>query len=90
MCKWKKGFIVFGGEKNFNRILKIRDCFSDIKHFDTARSEWKTIRPSGEILEPRRNQGACIFEKNLIIMGGINNHGKMLDHLYITNLGFMP
>lgn len=89
MTKWKKGFIIFGGEKDFNQILRIRDCFSDAKYFSPQKSEWTTLRVTGEILEARRNHAACMVGKFMIVSGGMNNHGKILSDFYSLSMGIL-
>ncbi len=77
---------MFGGEKSWNRLMRIRECLNDTRIYDIYTSEWKYLRCTGEMIEPRRNHAAVIINKTLIIYGGIDNHGHYLKDVWELNL----
>lgn len=86
---WKNGFLIFGGEKKYNKELKIRECFNDLRYLNLRTLEWKWIRPFGDIIESRRNNAYCSVGKWFFVHGGINNYNRYLNDLYAFNLGFI-
>lgn len=84
---WKNGFLIYGGEKRYNKEMKIRECFNDLRYLNLNTFEWKWIRPFGDIIEARRNNAYCTVGKWLFIHGGINNYGRYMNNFYGFNLG---
>ena len=73
---YKDKIIIFGGEKTFNQTIKQRECYNDIRLYDDRTNRLTKLRCCGELPEPIWNAGSCIFDKYLLIHGGINNKGN--------------
>jgi len=84
--RYQNGIVIFGGEKNYNSILKIRECLNDVRMFIPEQCEWKYLKGHGDLVEPRRNHAAVIVGKHMLIHGGIDNKGMYLNDLMIFNL----
>lgn len=94
MVPYRQKFVVYGGCGIFDKILRIRQCFSRVHIFDTGnpyaeRAIWSTYKPLGETPEARRNHAAVSLGSSVVIYGGVNSNGKLLDDLQILNLETM-
>ncbi|EAR89155.2 kelch motif protein (macronuclear) [Tetrahymena thermophila SB210] len=87
MAMYKKNLIVFGGEKldaQYEQKQKVYQ--NDTRIFNTEKNEWKYLRPSGDIIEPRRNSACCVVGRYFIIQGGLNQKGVFLNDLCILDI----
>lgn len=82
----KQGLMIYGGEKQYNSVLKVRECLNDVRLFNLETKEWKFIKTWGDFIEGRRNHAGVLISKYLVIYGGINNNGHYLNHLANLNL----
>lgn len=64
----------------------MRECLNDLRLFHIEKLEWKQLKCSGEIIEPRRHHTAFIIAKHFIIYGGINSRGNTLKNVWSLNL----
>lgn len=78
--------MIYGGEKQYNNVLRVRECLNDLRAFIVETNEWKFIKTWGDFIEGRRNHAGVLVSKYLIIYGGINNNGHYLNHLANLNL----
>lgn len=83
---YKKSIVVFGGERKFNKTLKIRNCLSDAFLIQPREEHIKDILLSGDAPEQRRNHATNIVGKFLIVTGGVNQHAKCLSSVQVLNL----
>ena len=86
---YKSGFIIHGGEKEFNKALKVRDCLNDVRYFNIESKEWKFLKSWGDFSESRAYHTANLISKLLIIYGGINNNCRILKDIMFLNLGLI-
>ncbi|CAD8070637.1 unnamed protein product [Paramecium primaurelia] len=84
--QYKQSIIIYGGEKKFNNVMRIRECYNDVRMFNPAEKLWTLIKTSGDIIEGRRNHIAQCVGKYFIIFGGINSYGKVLNDACGLNL----
>jgi hypothetical protein len=77
--------IIFGGERKFDKHMKMRSCFNEFLKFDFEKKETTILRTFGEYVESRRNHTAFVIGKYMFLHGGINNHGKFLSDLSYLN-----
>ena len=78
--------IIFGGSILYNKLTKSRQCYNDMFAFHSDTSRWEEIKCGGVALEPRRNHVSCIIGRNLLIHGGVDEHGNYLSDLMMTTL----
>ncbi|CAD8174604.1 unnamed protein product [Paramecium octaurelia] len=83
---YKQSIIIYGGEKKFNNVMRIRECYSDVRMFNPADKLWTQIKSYGDLIEGRRNHIAQCVGKYFIIYGGINSFGKVLNDVCSLNL----
>eukprot|EP01017_Pseudomicrothorax_dubius_P015171 TRINITY_DN17598_c0_g1_i2.p1 TRINITY_DN17598_c0_g1~~TRINITY_DN17598_c0_g1_i2.p1 ORF type:complete len:632 (-),score=66.75 TRINITY_DN17598_c0_g1_i2:144-2039(-) len=84
---FRRKLYVFGGEKMFNPTVKIRDCFNDVRTFDTQTKKWNTIKPSSDtMIEPRRNHIAVVVGNYMFVNGGITSTGRFMNDTWILDL----
>lgn len=69
----------YGGGKMFNRHTSLRECINQVIKFVPTTGEFKTMKQSGAIVKPRRYHTACSFGKYMIIHGGVDDLGRVLD-----------
>ena len=67
--KWRKKLILFGGQKKYNKTMKLRECFNDLWCYLPETGDWKYLRTHGDILDTRRNHAAARIGKDLFIYG---------------------
>mgnify|MGYP000885029317 CR=1 FL=1 len=84
--EYHKSVIIFGGEKNFNHSMRVRECLNDTRSYNPEKNEWKFHKCMGHILEPRRSHSACIHEKHMLIYGGVSQYGRYLNDIWALNL----
>ena len=83
---YKNGLVLYGGEKHYNKVLRVRECFNDVRYFNLETNELKFIKTWGDFVEGRRNHTGVIISKIMLIYGGINNNGKLLNDVTYLNL----
>ncbi|EAR84527.1 kelch motif protein (macronuclear) [Tetrahymena thermophila SB210] len=83
---YKNQLVLFGGERKYNKNVRIRECFSDCRIFNLNTRQWTLVRQFGDFLESRRNHTACLVGKFLIIIGGVDSNGKYLNDVCSVNL----
>ncbi|KAL4486350.1 hypothetical protein ABPG72_007136 [Tetrahymena utriculariae] len=83
---YKNSLVLFGGERKYNKNVRIRECFSDCRIFNINTRQWTLVRQFGDFLESRRNHAACLVGKFLIIIGGVDSNGKYLNDVCSINL----
>lgn len=69
----------YGGGQMYNEQIQQRECLDQIIRYVPHTSEFKTIKQSGKIHDARRYHTACRIGKYMIVHGGINNFGKILE-----------
>ncbi|CAD8086895.1 unnamed protein product [Paramecium sonneborni] len=84
--QYKQNIIIYGGEKKFNQVMKIRECYNDVRMFNPLEKTWAQLKTSGDFIEGRRNHIAQCIGKYFIIFGGINSYGKVLNDVCGLNL----
>ena len=83
---YKNGFVIYGGERQYNSSLRIRECLNDVRYFGVDTGEWKFIKTWGDFVEGRRSHAGVILTKCMVVYGGINNNGKFLNDVVQFNL----
>lgn len=83
---FKNGFVIYGGEKQYNKAFRVRECLNDVRYFNLDTGEWRFIKTWGDFVEGRRNHAGTILTKNMLVYGGINNNGRFLNDLVQLNL----
>lgn len=73
---------IFGGEKKFDTILKLRECAFDFRSFNTETYEWKQFKPNGDTIEGRRGHQMVVVGKNIVIIGGVSSKGHYRNDVY--------
>ncbi|KAL4500675.1 hypothetical protein ABPG72_003099 [Tetrahymena utriculariae] len=87
MAMYKKNLIIFGGEKLDGQYEQKQKVYqNDTRIYNTEKNEWKYLRPSGDIIEPRRNSACCVVGRYFIIQGGLNQKGVLLNDLCIFDI----
>lgn len=79
---YKKSIYIYGGEREFDSILKVRECANDFRSFNTENNEWKVFKPSGDTIEGRRGHLAAVVGRNMVLFGGINIKGVYRNDMY--------
>ena len=82
---YKRKIYIFGGEK-FHATTRHRMTLDDIKVFDTEKSIFSYLSPSGEHISPRRNHACCVVNKHMIVHGGMDGEEKTCSDLWLFNL----
>jgi len=79
---------MFGGGKKYNVQIKARECLSDVKSYDILTDTWNNIKTytNGDLIANRRCHSAIIFNKQMLVYGGINEFGKILDDCWVLSL----
>jgi N-acetylneuraminic acid mutarotase len=80
---------IFGGEKLYDEHTHTRECFNEIRSFNTETLEWRLIKSSGDGIEGRRGHACAVVGKNMLIFGGVNSKGFYLDSLYHLDLSII-
>jgi len=83
---YNRKMIIYGGVKNYNTMLNIRECLNDVRAYDPHSQQWSYLKSSGEIIEARRNHVAVVVGKHLLVQGGISSTGQYLDDLNAFDL----
>ena len=84
---YEDNILIFGGAGRYYKTTKSRLCFNDLFIFRTNIMQWEEIKVRGPIfIEARHHHAGCIIGKHLLIHGGINDQGKYLDDVYISNI----
>lgn len=86
---YKNKLYILGGEKGYNKHLKMKELLNDLLEIDLETQQAKNIIYTGDIIENRSNHTAVIVNKYLIIIGGINSYSKMLSDVVSLNLDTM-
>ena len=77
---YKNKYYIFGGKYlNGNTFAKL-----DI--YDISTNTWTTNSSNYLLFKPRRNHIACLIASQMIIHGGVDETGDILDDSYILNL----
>jgi len=89
---FENSLVVYGGCERFNDILQIRNCFHLVHFYDTRKTHlglnsWSSAKPAGRGPEPRRCHCAVVVGKLMVLFGGMDRVGKVLDDLQGLNLG---
>lgn len=84
--EYRKSVIIFGGEKQFNENIKMRECLNDTRTYNPEKNEWKFLKCVGKVLEPRRSHSASIHDKIMYVYGGISQYSHCLSDLWSLNL----
>jgi hypothetical protein len=81
--------LMFGGEKQFDGSLRVRQCFNDCHYFDTTTCDWQYLPTQGvrgELIPPRRSHVAVMLGKTMLVHGGISNRGGYHNDLWCLQL----
>lgn len=87
---YRNSIIVFGGGGSYNPVLKLRKCYNRLHIYDTSTHytvshKWATPSPCGPIPQIRRNHAAAIIGSTMMIYGGLDDVGNVLDDLMAIN-----
>ncbi|XP_045172598.2 tRNA wybutosine-synthesizing protein 4-like [Mercenaria mercenaria] len=72
--------IVYGGRSQ--NILALGDCYMFMPHTYT----WSKVETSGKAPEPRQSHSACIWNKHMVVAGGLNADLQPLTSVHLLNL----
>ena len=82
----KGNIIIFGGEYKYNTEIRMRETMCDLWAYNVANNEFQVISQGQKLIcEPRKDHAMAQVGINLIIHGGINSRGIMLDDLVSFN-----
>ena len=77
---YKNKYYIFGGKYlNGNTLAKL-----DV--YDIITNTWTTNISNYFLFKPRRNHIACLIGAQMIIHGGVDERGEILDDSYLLNL----
>jgi hypothetical protein len=80
--------IIFGGEKCYNRRMRLRECLNDVMFFNMDTHIMSTLKTIGDYVTPRRFHTADIVNsKFFAIYGGIASNEHGLKDIVLLNLG---
>lgn len=87
---YRNSLIVFGGGGAYNPVLKLRKCYNRLHLYDTSMShtvshKWTTPSPCGPVPQVRRNHAAAIIGSTMMIYGGLDEVGNVLEDLVAVN-----
>jgi len=69
----------YGGGNMYNKRTEMRECINQIIRYIPSTGEFETVKESGVVHQSRRLHSACSFGKYMIVHGGINSQGQILD-----------
>ena len=78
---YKNKYYIFGGKYLNSTILAKLDIF------DLSNNTWMTNNYNYFLFKLRRNHIACLIGNQMLIHGGIDENGEVLDDSYLLNLG---
>lgn len=81
-----KMIVFLGGEKKFNHEICIRENFPDVRTFNTERQEWKVMKTTGDMYEPRRNHTATTVGRSIVIHAGVGVKGTCISDFIALNV----
>lgn len=84
--EYKRNVIFFGGEKKYNQVMALRECLNDTRSYNPEKNEWRFYKCVGQVIEPRRNHAAAIYDRMMYVYGGISSHGRYLQDVWSLNL----
>ena len=86
---FRNSLVVFGGSGDYNPMLKLRNCFNRVHLYDTVSNRWRTAETVGQPPSVRRNHACAIVGNTMLVYGGMDEIGNVLDDLYALNLDSM-
>lgn len=86
---FRNSLVVFGGSGEYNPMLKLRNCFNRVHLYDTISNRWKTAETVGQPPSVRRNHACAVVGSTMLVYGGMDEVGNVLDDLYALNLETM-
>lgn len=80
---FRGNIVVFGGGKDYNASTKSREVMNNVKSLNIRKKAWcRMACQDGCMPEPRRNHTACIVNRVMIVIGGINNGNSYLKDIW--------
>lgn len=81
-CVYKDKIIVYGGQASIKNGFKF---LNDLYSFDPMKYEWKQLKTSGDVPEPRSQHSTVIHNNLMVVIGGYNSNA-ILNEFYVLNL----
>ena len=72
---------IFGGEAKYSNTRRKREMYNDIYEFDTLTSSYRQIEITDILPSGRKHHAACMLGKDIIIHGGIDQSGQIINEL---------
>ena len=85
-CEYNRTLVIFGGEQQFNKTLRLRECLNDVQMFIPETKEWRFIKTQNHLVPARRYHTAAVYERFMYIYGGISNEGGYMRDIWALNL----
>jgi hypothetical protein len=83
---YKGQLIIFGGEHKHSLEIKQREMFSDVWSYNIAKNEFTILTYGDKLLcEPRKNHIMALVGGDLMMHGGLNPKGYMLEDMISYN-----
>lgn len=83
---YRNSVVIFGGAGSFNNVLKLRKCYNRLHLYDTVTKKWTTAVTNGHVPQVRRNHAAAVVGTTMLMYGGLDEVGNVLDDLVGLNL----
>jgi N-acetylneuraminic acid mutarotase len=83
---YKHYLVVYGGSGTFDNALKTRYCFPRVFMLNTNERIWETAMTKGEHPVPRRFHGASVIGHTMVIFGGQDSNGNLLNDVSCFDL----
>ncbi|KAG6546151.1 hypothetical protein Mapa_012185 [Marchantia paleacea] len=80
VAKWKDMIVVLGGEAD------LKTSIVQVHAYDFKSDSWSSLAPSGDIPPARIGQSVVQVESKLMMFGGEDASGRMLDEFYVLDL----
>mmetsp|Transcript_209 Transcript_209/g.190 ORF Transcript_209/g.190 Transcript_209/m.190 type:complete len:306 (-) Transcript_209:16-933(-) len=77
---------MFGGSTKHSENLGIRRCTSKVYFFSLGEQKWQQYPGSGDVPSSRRNHAASSLGKYMIVYGGMDPDGHLLNDLSMLDM----
>jgi hypothetical protein len=86
LVQYGSQLLIFGGTTEYNEITRKRECLHMVRILSLASKKISYVPTHGVIYEFRKYHTAVVYNKHMLVYGGLNPKNLVLDSCIVLNL----